>query len=68
MLQETRTGLYSKKLSGTWMSWQVMGRHVAMLESAKSAQIVLENCMEERKMNLLPFSPQHWLRAVPTVN
>lgn len=50
------------------MSWQVMGQHVAMLESAKSAQIVSENCMEERKMNLLPFSPQHWLRAVPTVN
>ena len=50
------------------MLWQTTGRHVAILESAKSAQRASENCVEEKHVNLVPFCPQHCLRAVPRVN
>lgn len=32
---------------GAWTPWQAMGSHVAILERAKSAQTVSENCMEQ---------------------
>lgn len=61
-------GFIARTWVGTCMPWQAMGRHGAILEGAKSAQIASENCMEERKTELAPFCPQRCLRAVPRVN